>query len=121
VTVESVARDGSIRLDNGHTIPPDFRLFTHAHAVTSQTAQGRTVDHVYVVMNQFSEAANEKALYVSASRGRERVKLFCDSEDTPWRAIERPGTRLSATEMLEAARQRQTENVNRRVSAKVKV
>jgi conjugative relaxase-like TrwC/TraI family protein len=121
VTVESVARDGSIRLDNGHTIPPDFRLFTHAHAVTSQTAQGRTVDHVYVVMNQFSEAANEKALYVSASRGRERVKLFCDSEDTPWRAIERPGTRLSATEMLEAARQRETENVNPRVRAKVKV
>ena len=121
VTVESVARDGSIRLDNGRTIPPDFRLFTHAHAVTSQTAQGRTVDHVYVVMNQFSEAANEKALYVSASRGRERVKLFCDSEDTPWRAIERPGTRLSATEMLETARQRQTENVNPRVSAKVKV
>ena len=79
------------------------------------------MDHVYVVMNQFSEAANEKALYVSASRGRERVKLFCDSEETPWRAIERPGTRLSVTEMLEAARQRQSEAVNQRVAVKPKV
>ena len=102
-------------------IPPDFRLFTHAHAVTSHTAQGRTVDHVYVVMSQFSEAANEKALYVSASRGRERVKLFCDAEETPWRAIERSGARLSVTEMLEAARQRQSETVNQRVAVKVKV
>jgi ATP-dependent exoDNAse (exonuclease V) alpha subunit len=121
VTVEGVKWDGSIQLTSGHTIPPDFRLFTHAHAVTSHTAQGRTVDHVYVVMNQFSEAANEKALYVSASRGRERVKLFCDSEETPWRAIERPGTRLSVTEMLEAARQRQSEAVNQRVAVKPKV
>ena len=89
--------------------------------MTSHTAQGRTVDHVYVVMNQFSEAANEKALYVSASRGRERVRLFCDSQDTLWRALERPGTRLSAIEMLEAARQRESETTNERIAVKVKV
>ena len=121
VTVRSVEANGAIRLTNGHAIPPDFRLFTYGHAVTSQTAQGRTVDHVHVVMNQYSQAANEKALYVSASRGRQQVRLYCDAEETPWRAIERPGTRLSAIELLQAARQRQNEQVRERVGVKVAV
>lgn len=120
VTVDRVERTGAVRLTNGNTIPPDFRLFTRGHAMTSQRSQGRTVDHVYVVMNQHSQAANEKALYVGASRGRERVRLFCDSEDTPWQAAARPGTRLSATEMLQTARERRTEAVTRCATLKIK-
>jgi conjugative relaxase-like TrwC/TraI family protein len=120
VTVDRVERTGAVRLTNGRTIPPDFRLFTYGHAMTSQTSQGRTVDHVYVVMNQYSQAANAKALYVSASRGRERLRVFCDSDDTAWQAAARPGNRLSATEMLEAARERQTEVVTRRASLNIR-
>jgi ATP-dependent exoDNAse (exonuclease V) alpha subunit len=118
VTVKSVKRNGTIKLTNGHTIPPDFRLFTYGCAVTSQSAQGRTVDHVHVVMNQYSQAANEKALYVSASRGRESVKLFCDAPETPWRAVHRPGTRLSATELLQTERFRKSEEVKRKFGVK---
>ena len=108
VTVQRVEPDGAIRLDNGKCIPPDFRQFTHGHAVTSQTAQGRTVDHVVVVLNQHSLATNEKMLYVAVSRGREQVRIFCDSPDTLERAVQRPGTRQSVTELLQAARQTQT-------------
>ena len=119
VTVESVAPNGAIRLTNGHSVPPDFRLFTYGHAVTSQTAQGRTVDHVHVVMNQYSQAANEKALYVGASRGRERVRLYCDDEETPRRAVKRPGNREAVTERLQVIRQRQTVETSRQVKVRV--
>jgi ATP-dependent exoDNAse (exonuclease V) alpha subunit len=82
VTVQAVKRNGALELENGQTIPPDFRQFTHGHAVTSQTAQGRTVDHAVVVLQHGSLAAHEKMLYVAASRGRERVRIVCDAEET---------------------------------------
>ena len=37
------------------------------------------------------------------------------------RALERPGTRLSAIEMLEAARQRESETAKERIAVKIKV
>ncbi|MCI0541407.1 MAG: hypothetical protein L0Z50_39920 [Verrucomicrobiales bacterium] len=120
VTVKKIKRDGSIQLTSGQRIPPDFRLFTHSYAATSQAAQGRTVDHVYVVMDRHSLiAANAKQFYVSVSRGRERVKILTDAFETVRRAVNRPGTRLSAVEMLQAAWHHKTEQV--RVGRTVKV
>lgn len=121
VTVKRVARDGTIKLDDGQVIPPDFRMFTHGHAVTSQSAQGRTVDHVILLLDSPSQAANEKTLYVGASRGRHSVKILCDSLDTLALAAARPGTRLSASELLQATRQRQSESVRKRTSVKIAV
>lgn len=121
VTVERVKANGEIGLTNGQSIPVDFRLFTYGHAVTSQSAQGRTVDHAIVSMDQHSLAAHEKMLYVGASRGREQLTLLVDDDDTLHRALERPGTRISATEMLQAARQQQAEQATQRKTVRMKM
>lgn len=101
VTVKSVRRDGQIRLTDGRTIPPDFKLFTYGYCVTSQTAQGKTADHVYVAVDGKSgQAANLKQFYVSTSRGREQVKIYTDDVSRLREAIERTGDRISATEWI---------------------
>ncbi len=53
VTVSAVLQDGSIRLDDGRTLPLDYRQFQRGYAVTSYGSQGKTVDHVL-----FADAAD---------------------------------------------------------------
>jgi conjugative relaxase-like TrwC/TraI family protein len=105
VTVKEVEADGRIVLDNGKVIPADFRSFTHGYCVTSYASQGRTVEDVYVAVDSKSGfAAHRKQLYVSASRGQKRIKIFTDDIDFLRQAVNQPGTRLSATELVESAR-----------------
>jgi len=101
VTVKSARRDGQITLTDGRVIPPDFRQFTHGYCVTSPAAQGKTADHVYVAVDARSgQAANLKQFYVSASRGREKVKIYTDDLERLREALGRTGDRLSALELL---------------------
>jgi hypothetical protein len=107
VTVESVKADGSIALKNGHTIPPDFRRFTHGYCVTSQSSQGKTVDRVFVAVDShFGQAVNQKQFYVSASRGRKHIKIYTDDKAKLLEAVTRPGTREGAVELVERVTQK---------------
>ena len=109
VTVKSARRDGQITLTDGRVIPPDFRKFTHGYCVTSPAAQGKTADHVYVAVDARSgQAANLKQFYVSASRGREKVKIYTDDLERLREALGRTGDRLSALEFLPKAELRET-------------
>ena len=104
VTVKSARRDGQITLTDGRVIPPDFRKFTHGYCVTSPAAQGKTADHVYVAVDARSgQAANLKQFYVSASRGREKVKIYTDDLERLRAALGRTGDRVSALELLQQA------------------
>ena len=104
VTVKSVRRDGRIKLIDGRVIPSDFRQFTHGYCVTSPAAQGKTADHVYVAVDSRSgQAANLKQFYVSASRGREKVKIYTDDLERLRGALGRSGDRQSALEWLQKA------------------
>ena len=104
VTVKEVRPDGGILLTDHRIMKPEFRAFTHGYCVTSHAAQGRTVDHVYVAVDsQTRQAAHLNQFYVSTSRGREQVKIFTDCIDYLRAVVNRPGDRLSATEMLERA------------------
>ncbi len=101
VTVKSARRNGQITLTDGRVIPPDFRQFTHGYCVTSPAAQGKTADHVYVAVDARSgQAANLKQFYVSASRGREKVKIYTDDLERLREALGKSGDRLSALEFL---------------------
>ena len=105
VTVEAIHPDGSLRVDGRRTIAPDFRAFTYGYCVTSHASQGRTVDHVLIAVNsETAVAANLSQFYVSASRGREQVQIYTDDLDFLRQAVQRPGTRLSATELVERVR-----------------
>ena len=109
MTVKSARRDGQITLTDGRVIPPDFRKFTHGYCVTSPAAQGKTADHVYVAVDARSgQAANLKQFYVSASRGREKVKIYTDDLERLREALGRTGDRLSALEFLPKAELRET-------------
>jgi conjugative relaxase-like TrwC/TraI family protein len=101
VTVQQVDKHGAIKLIDGRLIPPDFRQFTHGYCVTSPTSQGKTTDHVFVAMDSASGvAANRKQFYVSASRGREEIKIYTDDLRFLRGAVEEPGDRLLASEWL---------------------
>jgi hypothetical protein len=107
VTVAKVKRNGRLQLSNGREIPSDFRTFTHGYCVTSPSAQGKTVDHVYVAMDaQSGPAVNLKQFYVSASRGREHLQIYTDDKERLREAITRPGTRETALELVGRARRR---------------
>ncbi len=77
VTVKEVKEDGSLALQDGRTIPPHFRQFTHGYASTSHSAQSKTVDHGILVLGDKSyQAANLQQAYVSNSRFRETQTIF---------------------------------------------
>lgn len=99
VTVKSTRRNGEVHLTDGRTIPADFKLFTHGYCVTSQAAQGKTADHLYLAVDSASgQAANLKQFYVSTSRGCEQIKIYTDELPFLRQAVERSGDRVSAVE-----------------------
>jgi len=122
VIVKAVAADGQIELTDGRRIAPDFRAFTHGYCVTSHASQGRTVDHVFVAVSSLSwQAAHRNQFYVSASRGCEQVKVYTDDLEFLRNAVQRPGARLSASELFDAVRAGQRENLEQRPRARTRL
>lgn len=99
--VDSFTREGDIRLTNGFVIPKHYGHLAYGYASTSHSAQGKTVDKVFVAMGQDALiAASREQFYVSVSRGRESVKLYTDDKQAMLDAVKTSGQRLSATELL---------------------
>jgi hypothetical protein len=70
VTVRSVER-GDIGLEDGRSLPSNYREFTHGYAVTAHRSQGKTVDKVIIS----ADAMKQELFYVAASRGREDIAI----------------------------------------------
>lgn len=68
-TVRSVDEAGRLVLADGSTLLG--RQVVHGYAMTSHAAQGLTVDKVFV-----AGAVSREGLYVSATRGREAIRIF---------------------------------------------
>ncbi|MBP6506421.1 MAG: relaxase domain-containing protein [Opitutaceae bacterium] len=69
VIVQSVDSSGRLVLANGATLLS--RQVVHGYALTSHAAQGLTVDRVFI-----AGAISREGLYVSATRGREGIRIF---------------------------------------------
>lgn len=69
VIVQSVALDGRLVLADGSRL--HTRQVVHGYALTSHAAQGLTVDKVFL-----AGAMSHEGLYVSATRGREAIRIF---------------------------------------------
>ena len=96
VIVQSVDASGRLVLADGSTL--HTRQVVHGYAMTSHAAQGLTVDHVFV-----AGAISREGPYVSATRGREGIRVFVpDREAFLDAAGLKSETRMSA---LEFARQ----------------
>ena len=99
--VEGFTREGDISLTNGFVVPKHYGHLAYGYASTSHSAQGKTVDRVFVAMGQDALiAASREQFYVSVSRGRESVKLYTDDKQAMLDAVKTSGQRLSATELM---------------------
>jgi len=101
---------GDIILSNGWRIDKDWGHLDHGYVVTSHASQGKTVDRVFIGQSAVSlPASSREQFYVSASRARERVTVYTDDKAALREAIGQTDARLTATEFVNGAVQRQAE------------
>ncbi|APW64317.1 MobF family relaxase [Paludisphaera borealis] len=91
---------GDIRLDDGQVIAADAGLFRSGFVETSFGSQGQTVQRVILAMAAESlPAVNQEQMYVSASRGKEKLSLYTDSKEAVRQAIQKSSQKLAALDI----------------------
>lgn len=108
-------KKGNLKLSNGWTLPKDYGHLSHGYAATSHASQGATVDRVFIAQSSASfPASNKEQFYVSASRGRESVKIYTDDKAALRDAIGGSSARLSATEFMQKSKAAQKDALKQR-------
>src|SRR6266568_4481667 len=102
VTVRSTS-EGKIQLEDGRTLPANYREFDYGYAVTAHRGQGKTVDAVIVA----ADSMKRELFYVAATRGRKEIAVV--TSDT---ACLRETIRISAARQSATQRLRQQSNRN---------
>jgi conjugative relaxase-like TrwC/TraI family protein len=100
VTVAAVDASGRIRLDDGRTLPSNYRSFAHGYAVTAHRSQGKTVDSVIVS----ADGMQKELFYVAASRGRHSVTVMTSDKERLQQAVGQSMARKSASEIVRGQR-----------------
>lgn len=99
-TVAGFTPRGDVVLEGGRVIPRDFGHLAHGYCTTSHASQGKTVDRVFVALGPESfGAASREQFYVSVSRGREAVTVYCEDKAELLEAVARSAARPSAVEL----------------------
>ena len=105
--VENIQQDGTILLSNGAIIDKNFGHLAHGYVTTSHGSQGKTVDAVFIAQSSDSfSASSMQQFYVSASRGRETIKIYTDDTEQLENSIQKSCERLSATELNQKIQQK---------------
>lgn len=98
--VAEILPDGSVKLDNGWIVDKDAGHWNHAYCVTSFASQGSTVQRVIVDMPKASHGAvNQEQMYVSASRGKQWMRIYTDDTDDLKAAVQRSSQKLAALDL----------------------
>ena len=109
VTLDAFTADGKLILSNGKVLDPSWGHFDHGIAVTSHASQGKTYDRVLVAQSSESfPASSPQQIYVTASRGRERVDIFTDNVDGLRRSIGRSQLPQNSSDLRAKAAARQS-------------
>jgi len=98
VTVRGV-EGGRIQLEDGRTLPHNYRQFDHGYAVTVHRSQGKTVDAVIVSGDRMAQ----ELFYVAVSRGRESLTVVTSDKAELERSVGVSAERQSATELARKA------------------
>lgn len=99
--VDGFTPGGDIALSNGWVIDQQFGTLGFAYVSTSQSAQGRTVDHVIVCQTADSyPATSREGFYVAVSRGRNSATIYTDDKRELKEAVQRSSPRLAASELV---------------------
>jgi conjugative relaxase-like TrwC/TraI family protein len=105
VTVKEIHDDGRIALNDGRTLPKNYRRFVRGYAVTSYAAQGKTVDYILFSDSAVKAATNEQQWYVTISRGRRGVKIFTADKIQLRQNIAHSGHRTLALDMTSSVQE----------------
>ena len=97
--MKQIHADGRIALNDGRTLPKNYRQFVRGYAVTSYAAQGKNVDYVLFSDSAVKAATNEQQWYVTISRGRRGVKIFTSDKIQLRQNIAHSGDRPLALDM----------------------
>ena len=95
VKVRSVA-SGQIQLEDGRTLPGNYRQFDHGYAITAHRSQGKTVDAVIVS----ADTMKQELFYVAASRGRQEIAVITSDQERLRESLGISSARPSATELV---------------------
>jgi conjugative relaxase-like TrwC/TraI family protein len=96
VTVTAVDASGRIQLDDGRTLPSNYRSFAHGYAVTAHRSQGKTVDSVIIS----GDGMPKELFYVAASRGRQSITVITSDKERLQTTVARSMARASASELV---------------------
>ncbi len=96
VTVSAVGDAGTIQLDDGRTLPANYRSFAHGYAITAHRSQGKTVDSVIIS----GDTMQRELFYVAASRGRQSVTVITSDKEQLQATVVQSMARISASELV---------------------
>ena len=99
VTVSKI-EGGRIYLEDGRTLPSNFKQFAHGYAVTAHRSQGKSVDSVIIS----ADGMQKERFYVAASRGRENVTVITSDKQRLQQTVAKSTARKSASELVRSAR-----------------
>ncbi len=99
VTVSRIDEQGRIHLQDGRTLPENYKRFTHGYAVTAHRSQGKSVDAVVIS----ADGMRKELFYVAASRGRESLTVVTSDTGLLRESIARSDVRQSASELSRKA------------------
>ena len=100
VTVTKVDGAGRIKLEDGRTLPANFKQFAHGYAVTAHRSQGKSVDSVVIS----ADGMQKELFYVAASRGRESITVVTSDKQRLRQTVAKSAARKSASELVRGAR-----------------
>ena len=86
---------GCIQLEDGRTLPANYREVDHGYAITAHRSQGKTVDSVVLS----GDIMKQEQFYVAASRGRDGITVVTSNVDQLRESLGISTARPSATEL----------------------
>lgn len=102
--VKGFDKSGNMKLSNGRVLSKDAKHFNYGYCTTSHASQGKDAETVLIAQSSSSLAAsNDKQFYVSISRGTENCRVYTDDKEALKRAVAKPGDRITAQEVAQAA------------------
>lgn len=106
VTVRNVEQ-GAIQLEDGRTLPANYREFAHGYAITTHRSQGKTVDQVILS----ADAMKQELFYVAASRGRNGITVITSDDEQLQASLGVSIARPSAMELVSEMAQQKTSDL----------
>jgi conjugative relaxase-like TrwC/TraI family protein len=117
VTVTAVDSSGRIHLEDGRTLPANYRSFAHGYAITAHRSQGKTVDSVIIS----ADGMRKELFYVAASRGRDSIKVITSDKGRLTQAVAKTAARKSASELVHGSPHRGMSMARKLILAAVQV